>query len=48
MELRGEQRSLQPLSYVGETFGMFAGDPEFDEIVRLGREYRDHVNSENE
>ena len=23
-----------------ETFGMFADDPEFDEIVRLGREYR--------
>ena len=23
-----------------ETFGMFADDPEFDEIVRLGKEYR--------
>jgi len=23
-----------------ETFGMFADDPEFDEIVRLGKDYR--------
>ena len=23
-----------------ETFGMFADDPEFDEIVRLGKQYR--------
>ncbi len=44
-ELRGEQRPLRPLSSVGETFGMFAADPDFDEIVRLGREYRDQVNS---
>ena len=47
-ELRGERRPLRPLSSVGETFGMFANDPEFDEIVRLGREYRDQVNSEDE
>lgn len=26
------------------TFGIFANDPEFDEIVRLGREYRDQQN----
>ena len=25
---------------------MFANDPEFDEIIRLGREYRSQVNSE--
>ncbi len=47
-ELRGELRPLRPLSSVGDTFGMFAGDPEFDEIVRLGREYRDQVNSEEQ
>jgi len=40
-------RPLRPLSGVGETFGMFAADPEFDEIVRLGREYRDRVNSKD-
>ena len=47
-ELRGELRPLKPLNSVGETFGMFAADPEFDEIVRLGREYRDQVNAEDE
>jgi hypothetical protein len=47
-ELRSEPRPFKPLSSVAETFGMFAGDPEFDEIVRLGREYRDQINSENE
>jgi hypothetical protein len=47
-ELRGEQKPLRPLSSVGETFGMFAEDPEFDAIVRLGREYRDQVNSKDE
>ena len=42
-ELRGERRPLKPLGSVGETFGMFAADPEFDEIVRLGHEYRDQL-----
>jgi hypothetical protein len=45
-ELRDELKPLRPLGSVQETFGMFAGDPEFDEIVRLGREYRKQVNSE--
>jgi hypothetical protein len=45
-ELRSEGQSLRPLGSVQETFGMFANDPEFDEIVRLGREYRSHANSE--
>ncbi len=27
-----------------DTFGMFADDPEFDEVLRLGREYRDQQN----
>ena len=39
-ELRREVRPLRPLKTFGESFGMFANDPEFDEIVRLGREYR--------
>jgi hypothetical protein len=47
-ELRGGLRPLRPLSSVGETFGMFAADPEFDEIVRLGREYRKRGSSEDE
>ena len=47
-QLRGELKPLRPLGSVQETFGMFAGDPEFDEIVRLGREYRSQVNSEGE
>jgi len=46
-ELRAVQRPLRSLSSVKETFGMFAADPDFDEIVRLGREYRDQVNSED-
>jgi hypothetical protein len=47
-ELRREIRPLRPLGGVEETFGMFADDPEFDQIVRLGREYRDQVNAEGE
>ena len=47
-ELRGEFKPLQPMASVQETFGMFAEDPEFEEIVRLGREYRKQVNSEDE
>ena len=46
-ELRGELKPLRPMARVQETFGMFAEDPEFEEIVRLGREYRDQVNSED-
>ena len=47
VELRGKLRPLRSLSSVEETFGMFAADPDFDEIVRLGREYRDQVNAED-
>ena len=46
-ELRAGQTALRPLGSVEETFGMFANDAEFDEIVRLGREYRDQVNAED-
>ena len=45
-ELRRELKPLRPFARVEETFGMFANDPEFDEIVRLGREYRDQINAE--
>jgi hypothetical protein len=46
--LQRQVSPLQPLSSVHETFGMFANDPEFDEIVRLGREYREQINSEED
>ena len=45
-ELRRELKPLRPLGSVAETFGMFADDPDFDEIVRLGREYREQANAE--
>jgi hypothetical protein len=47
-ELRREVRPLRPLRSVESTFGMFANDPDFDEIVRLGREYREQVNGEDD
>ena len=46
-QLRVESKSLRPMKNVQDTFGMFADDPEFDEIVRLGRQYRDQANAEN-
>jgi hypothetical protein len=45
--LQHAAKPLRPLPSVQDTFGMFANDPEFDEIVRLGREYREQVNSED-
>jgi hypothetical protein len=45
-ELKREIKPLRPLSDVRETFGMFANDPGFDEVVKLGREYRDEINAE--
>ena len=45
-ELRREIKPLRPMTSVEDTFGMFANDPDFDEIVRLGREYRKQVNAE--
>ncbi|MGD9635066.1 MAG: hypothetical protein AB7G28_02895 [Pirellulales bacterium] len=47
-ELRREVRPLRPFSDVAETFGLFANDLGFDEVVRLGREYREQVNSESD
>jgi hypothetical protein len=46
--LQREMTPLRPLANVQDTFGMFANDPEFDEIAQLGREYREQVNAEDE
>ncbi len=43
-ELRREIKPLRPLRSVPDTFGMFADDPDFEDVVRLGREYRDQAN----
>lgn len=47
-ELWREIKPLRPLAKVEDTFGMFANDPDFDEIIRLGREYREQVNAKDE
>ncbi|MDH3717517.1 MAG: hypothetical protein OES79_05290 [Planctomycetota bacterium] len=47
-ELRREMKPLRPLAKVEDTFGMFGDDADFDEVVRLGREYREQVNAEDE
>jgi hypothetical protein len=47
-ELRRESKPLGSLGSVQATFGMFAEDPEFEEIVRLGREYRRQADSKDE
>lgn len=46
-ELRREIKPLRSLTTVEETFGMFADDVDFDEIIRLGREYREQANAED-
>jgi len=46
-QLRDELKALRPAGSIGETFGMFAGDPEFEEMIRFGREYRDQINAEH-
>jgi hypothetical protein len=45
--LQREITPLRPLATVQDSFGMFANDPDFDEIVQLGREYREQVNAED-
>jgi hypothetical protein len=44
-QLRLQQQPLRPLPNVAQTFGMFADDPEFDEVLRLGREFRAQANA---
>jgi hypothetical protein len=46
-QLQREIKPLRPYPNVKDTFGMFADDADFDEIVRLGREYRQQVNAED-
>ena len=49
-QLTDIQRMLRPLSAlprVEDTFGMFADDKGFDDVLRLGREFRDQANAEN-
>ena len=46
--LQQQVRPLRPLASVQDTFGIFANDPEFDEIARLGQEYREQVNSQDD
>jgi hypothetical protein len=46
VELQRQIKPLRPMTKVADTFGMFANDPDFDEVVRLGREYREQVNIE--
>lgn len=45
-ELRGERKPTGVPETVEATFGMVGDDSDFDEIVRLGREYRQQVNNE--
>ena len=45
-QLRRELNPLSPMDNVEDTFGMFAEDSDFDEMVRLGREYRNRANSQ--
>jgi hypothetical protein len=47
-ELRRDSKPLGPVPRVEDTFGMFADDPEFDDIVRLGREYREQANAKGQ
>jgi phosphopantetheine adenylyltransferase len=47
LELKEQLRSL-PIKDWRSTVGMFANDPDFDEIVRLGKEWRDEQNREIE
>jgi len=45
-ELRERLVAPRGPASVEQTFGYMGDDPEFDEIVRLGREYRQQENNE--
>jgi hypothetical protein len=47
IELQQAANQPRPLVSAQDTFGAFANDEEFDEIVRLGREYRKQANAED-
>ena len=46
-ELRAGHDSTQRPRDVEATFGMLGDDTDFQEIVRLGRQYREQVNGED-
>ncbi len=40
--LKGEVQSLKPVAnWINSICGTFKDDPEFDEVLRLGKEFRD-------
>ncbi|HUG70891.1 MAG TPA: hypothetical protein VMM76_24295 [Pirellulaceae bacterium] len=43
-ELEQQITPTTPTKPWRNTFGMFADDPDFDEVLRLGREYREQEN----
>jgi hypothetical protein len=47
-ELAELKSALEPLPKKGweSTFGVFADDPGFDEVVRLGRQWREEANKD--
>lgn len=47
-ELRREMKPLRPFAKVEDTFGLFSDDPEFDETIQLGREFRQRANAGDE
>lgn len=47
-DLRSDLRPFRPFRDERETFGLFADDADFDEIIRLGREYRQRANAGEE
>jgi hypothetical protein len=47
-ECRRDLRPLRPFRDESETFGLFANDAEFDEIIRLGRDYRERANADDQ
>ncbi len=47
-DLQREAPPLQPFRDEREMFGLFANDPVFDEIIPLGREYRQRANAGDE
>ena len=46
-ELLKAQQAGQPPKDWRSTYGMFAGDDDFGEVIRLGREYRERVNQKS-
>lgn len=47
-ELRRELKPLKPFANIESTFGLFADDPGFDDVIQLGREFRERANAGEE